>query len=228
MILPHAGYIFSGKTAAEVIRRVEIPEVCFLIGPNHRGQGHPFALVSEGSWETPLGGTSIDRDFASGLLEACHDFRSDTQAHEEEHSLEVEIPFLQYQNPQVKIVPLIIGALDLEWSREVALSLIEFLRTRSRFLIVASTDMNHYESDEATRKKDRYALQAIEALDEESFSRAVKLYHITMCGFIPVYMTLIVAKALGATKTTLVDYRTSAEASGDYDRVVGYAGFIIE
>lgn len=228
VILPHAGYIYSGKTAAEVLRRAKIPEVCFLMGPNHRAEGHPFALISEGDWETPLGTVPIDRDFATGLLEASHDLGVDSQAHEKEHSLEVEIPLLQYRNPQVRIVPLIIGTLNLARAREVARSLTEFLKGRSRFLMVASTDMNHYEDDEATRKKDRYVLEAIEALDEETLAKAVKSHRITMCGFIPVYMTLILVKALRAKKATLVDYRTSADASGDYDRVVGYAGFIIE
>ena len=209
------------------MRRVKVPETSFLIGPNHRAQGHPFALIPEGIWETPLGNVPIDRDFASGLLEASHDLTSNFDAHEKEHSLEVEVPFLQYRSPQVKIVPLIIGTLDVDRAHEVACSLVEFLKSRSRFLIVASTDMSHYESDEDTRQKDRYALQAIEALDEVGLRRAVERYRITMCGYVPVYMTILLAKALGVTKATLVDYRTSADTSGDYDRVVGYASFII-
>lgn len=228
IILPHAGYLYSGKTAGEVMRRTQIPETCFLIGPNHWGYGHPFAIVSAGSWETPLGAVEIDHNFASGLLEACHDLRKDDGAHEKEHSLEVEVPFLQYRNPQVKIVPLVIGTLDWDRSREVALALTEFLKTRRGVLIVASTDMNHYESDEATRKKDRYALQAIEALDPEGLRKAITHQRITMCGAVPVYMALFLIHALGGKKAHLVDYRTSADASGDYDRVVGYAGFIIE
>jgi AmmeMemoRadiSam system protein B len=228
VVVPHAGYVYSGKTAGEVIRKVQIPEVCLLLGPNHWGVGLPFALVNEGSWETPLGSVPIERDFASGLLAACHDLAVDSQAHEREHSLEVEVPLLQYRNPEVKIVPLLIGTLDLERTRRVALSLARFLKTRSGFLIVASTDMNHYENDEVTRKKDRYALQAIEALDAEGLQKVVAAHHITMCGYVPVYLTLLLVKALGAKRATLVDYRTSAEASGDYERVVGYAGFIIE
>lgn len=228
VILPHAGYLYSGRTAAEVVRRVQIPDVCFLVGPNHGGEGHPFALFSEGGWETPLGVAPIERDFAGALLEASHDLSPDSEAHAREHSLEVEVPFLQHRHPEVKIVPLVIGSLNQDWVRRVALSLIETLKTQTRFLIVASTDMSHYESDEAVRKKDPYALRAIEALDEEGLAETVKRHRISMCGLMPVYFALILLKALGAKKATLIDYRTSAEASGDYDRVVGYAGFIIE
>lgn len=228
VILPHAGYMYSGKTAGRVLQKVRVPDLCFLVGPNHRGAGEPFALFSEGVWETPLGPVPVDSEFASGLLEACHDLRNDSLAHEEEHSLEVELPFLRYQNPALRIVPLLVGTIDLDWTREAALSLVEFLKTPKEFLLVVSTDMNHYENDQATREKDRYALAAIQALDEEAFRKAIEHYRISMCGFAPVYLSLIVLKALGARRAALIDYTTSAEASGDYDRVVGYAGFIIE
>lgn len=228
MILPHAGYVYSGKTAGKVLRQVEVPETCFLVGPNHEGSGERFALYPEGSWETPLGPVSIDRDFAAGLLESSHELRVDWEAHEREHSLEVELPFLQYRNPKVRIVPLAVGTLDRDRAGEVARGLSECLKNRSEFLIVASSDMSHYESDEVTRKKDLAALRALAALDEEAFAEAVEANRVTMCGFIPVYLTILLAKARGATKAELVDYRTSAEASGDYDRVVGYAGVVME
>lgn len=228
VIVPHAGYLYSGKTAWEVFRRVCVPDTCFLIGPNHYGRGNDFAVFSEGFWETPLGKASIEEEFASGLLEACHDLQPDPSAHLEEHSLEVEVPFLQYRNPKVKIVPLLIGTLDLDRARQAAFSLIEFLKSQTRFLIVASTDMNHYENDSLSREKDKHALVAIEAMDAERLAQAVGRHRISMCGFVPVYLTLLLVKALQAKKVTLVDYRTSAETSGDYDRVVGYAGFVIE
>ena len=227
VIIPHAGYLYSGRTAAEVIRRINIPKTAFLIGPNHWGVGEAFALFSCGSWENPLGKVPVDEEFASGLLESSHDIRVDTEAHFREHSLEVEIPFLQYRNPSVAVVPLLIGTLNWDNVADVAFSMEEFLRTRSDFLIVCSTDMNHYENDKITREKDGYALEAIKALDEKTFRRAVVLHQISMCGCIPVYMTLILSKSMGAKRAELVDYRTSADASGDRDRVVGYAGFII-
>lgn len=228
VILPHAGYEYSGKTTAEVLKRTAVPSHCFLIGPNHRGAGYPFALFPEGSWETPLGPVPVDREFTSGLLESSHDLRADLFAHEREHSLEVIIPFLQFRNPAVKIAPLVIGTLDLDWSRQAAFSLLEFLKTYSNFLIVVSTDMSHYETEDTARRKDQHALRAIETLDEEKLVQVVENHQITMCGFVPVFLSLILVKGLGARKASLVDYRTSAEANGDKRRVVGYAGFIIE
>lgn len=230
VILPHAGYIYSGKTAGLVLSRVSIPENVFLIGPNHFGSGSPFALVSKGQWETPLGQVSIETRFAAEILKAVPQIQADEPAHRYEHSLEVEIPFLQVKNPAVKIIPLIVGTLDLESARQTALALGDCLagRPADSWLIVISTDMNHYESDEATRKKDRFALDAIENLDAGGLVRAVRNHRITMCGFVPVYMMLVMAGKLGIKKAELVNYTTSAEASGDTDRVVGYAGFVLQ
>ena len=229
IILPHAGYVYSGQTACKVLSKVHVPERNFLIGPNHRGVGAPFAVAASGEWKTPLGRVPIDSETASSFLEMSHDLSHDDEAHSFEHSLEVEIPLLQTRQPRLKIVPLIVGTLDLDRAREVALTCGYFLASFSEsFLVVVSTDMSHYESDQATRKKDQYALNAIENLDAEALVKAVSGHHITMCGFIPVYMLLVMKEALGIQKATLVEYTTSAEASGDYERVVGYAGFIFE
>jgi MEMO1 family protein len=229
VILPHAGYLYSGKTAAKVLGAVEIPESVFLIGPNHFGQGAPFALASRGVWHTPLGEVSVDEALAQGLLAACDDLQPDADAHLFEHSLEVEVPFLQALKPQLKILPLIIGTLDLLAAKQAAFACGRYLASLDvRPLVAASTDMSHYESDAATRQKDRFALDAISNLDEDALVKAVKEHRITMCGFIPVYMLLVMKAFLGIEKATLVDYCTSADATGDYDRVVGYAGFILE
>jgi len=206
-----------------------VPERVFLMGPNHSGVGADFSVVARGEWETPLGSVPIDEDFAGRLLASSDDIKSDEAAHRHEHCLEVQIPFLQSRNSGIKICPLVIGSLDLLTARQVALACGRVLnQTREPVLTVVSTDMNHYETDEATRKKDQYALQAIENLDEEALAGAVKEYRITMCGFVPVYMLLAMRELLGIKKARLVDYRTSADASGDRNRVVGYAGFIFE
>ncbi|HTL48518.1 MAG TPA: AmmeMemoRadiSam system protein B [Verrucomicrobiae bacterium] len=229
VVLPHAGYIYSGKTAAKVLSHVSIPNRVFLIGPNHFGQGALFALASQGAWHTPLGEVPIDEPMAQGLLKACDDLQPDAEAHLFEHSLEVEIPFLQVRNPSLKILPLIVGSLDLLAAKQAALACGRFLSTLAEPpLVVVSTDMSHYESDVRTRQKDKFALEAIRNLDEDALAKAVKDYRITMCGFVPVYMLLVMKTFLGITKATLVDYCTSADATGDYDRVVGYAGFILE
>ncbi len=229
VILPHAGYIYSGVTACETLSRVAIPSKNLLIGPNHRGLGSEFALWRKGAWETPLGKVAIAEDLSSALLKDSRHLAEEENAHLSEHSLEVLLPFLQTRNPDLTIVPLIVGTLDLDRAREVALECVRALRSLTENIcVVISNDMSHYESDEATRKKDRYALDAIQALDDRALVKAVRQHRVTMCGYMPVYMLLVMAEALGIQKATLVDYRTSAEASGDYDRVVGYAGFIFE
>ena len=229
MILPHAGYIYSGETACLVLSRLRVPERNFLIGPNHRGLGSDFALFAEGCWKTPLGVVPVDEELAAALLAGSRDLKPDEEAHRIEHSLEVLIPFLQTKNPALKILPLIVGTLDLEAAEGVAREIGEILASRSEpLLLVISNDMSHYENDDTTRKKDAYALRAIENLDAAALAKAVREHRITMCGLIPVYMLLVMAGSLGIRKAALIDYRTSADATGKWDRVVGYAGFIFE
>ncbi len=200
-----------------------------MIGPNHRGLGSDFSIYAAGQWETPLGTIPIDSDLASRFLKAGREISEDPSAHALEHSLEVLLPLLQLKNPSLRIVPLIVGTMNLEAAKEVALACAEVLALEeNQVLVVVSNDMSHYESDEATRKKDRYALEAIQHLDGAALIRAAREYRITMCGLVPVYMLLAMSQKLGIRKGTLVDYRTSADASGDYDRVVGYASFIFE
>jgi AmmeMemoRadiSam system protein B len=229
IILPHAGYVYSGATACRVLSQVKVPDTVLLIGPNHWSVGSRFSLYAYGEWETPLGRVPVASDLAAALIESCHDLRIDEPAHAEEHSLEVELPFLQTRNPRVSIVPLIVGTMDYDEVRGVAEAVGEVLKSQSKPVLVAiSNDMNHYEPDGLTRQKDRYALDAIEALDPEALRRAVEKHRISMCGLMPVYMLLCMKDKLGIQKATLVDYRTSADASGDKSRVVGYAGFLFE
>ena len=229
VVLPHAGYIYSGDTACRVLACVQVPEKNLMIGPNHHGYGADFALYAQGQWETPLGRVSIGEDLAGRILEGAEGVVEDTRAHEEEHCLEVIVPLLQMKNAHAKILPLLVGSLDLERTREVAQSLAAVLAAeQDRVLLVISNDMSHFDEDEETRKKDRFALQAIENLDADALAKVVRQYRITMCGFVPVFMLLVMAERLGIRKATLVDYRTSADATGDKDRVVGYAGFVFE
>ena len=229
VILPHAGYVYSGKTACRVLSRVRVPEIVFLIGPNHWAVGSEFALMPSGEWETPIGNVPVDGRLAKEFLSASNLLEADPEAHRSEHSLEVEVPLLKMKNPRIRIIPLIVGTLDLKSAQSAALAIGERLAAEHPMpLVVISTDMNHYESDAATRKKDRYDLDAILELDAEKLARVVSGQRITMCGFVPVYMLLVMKEALGITKADLVDYTTSAEASGDVSRVVGYAGFIFE
>ena len=228
VLLPHAGYIYSGETACRVLSQIEIPQTVILIGPNHRAKGHEFAVYAEGEWQTPLGAVPINTELAAVLLETSHDLHKDETAHTTEHSLEVLVPFLQFLNPEVQIVPVIVGTLDFEWAGEVAAAIAQVAAGRKDVLIIISNDMSHYYPDDVTRQKDRYALDAIEKLDAAGLAAQASAHAITMCGIAPVSMLLQVKEILGIQKASLVDYRTSADATGEKDRVVGYAGFIFE
>jgi AmmeMemoRadiSam system protein B len=229
VMLPHAGYIYSGETACSVLSKIKIPQTIFLIGPNHQSRGADFALFSNGEWKTPLGSVRIAADLAGALSQASPYIEEDHEAHLFEHSLEVEIPLLQMKNPDIQIVPLVIGTLDLERATKVARACATVLaKWPEPWLIVISSDMNHYEDDERTRLKDRYAIEAIEKLDARGLEQAIRTHRISMCGFVPAFMFLNMVDILGIRKATLVDYQTSARVSRDYSRVVGYAGFLFE
>ncbi|MDA9101131.1 AmmeMemoRadiSam system protein B [Omnitrophica bacterium] len=228
VILPHAGYIYSSRTAIKVLQKVQVPQTVFMIGPDHRQQGGDFSAFADGQWNTPLGEVPVDKHLGQAVLKQVPLIRDDPQAHTFEHSLEVIVPLLQCRNPEIQMLPLLVGTLDTSKAQEAAEGLADVLAGREDIMLVISTDMSHYEEDQATRKKDRFALEAIENLDAQALLAAVKAFRITMCGFIPVYMLLLMAERLGIRKATLADYRTSADASGDRERVVGYAGFYFE
>lgn len=229
VVVPHAGYVYSGEVASQVFSRIKIPSKIFIMGPNHQGIGPSFALASPGKWETPFGPAAIDQDLIHQLAASHPALKISALAHQNEHSLEVEIPMIQYLNSGISLCPLIVGTLNLEEAREVALRVADVLAGLPELpLIIISSDMNHYEEDRRTRVKDGYALRAIEFLDAEGLVAAVKTHRISMCGFVPVYMLLCMASKLGIQRASLVDYRTSGEVNGNYDQVVGYAGFIFE
>jgi AmmeMemoRadiSam system protein B len=229
IIVPHAGYVYSGKTTAHVVSRIQVPETVVLIGPNHHGIGEEFTIDPEGAWETPLGRVPVDSSLVSALMKRSRHLTANASAHQYEHSLEVVVPFLQKKNPSVRIVPLLINTMHLHRVKSVALECADILASKGESVLIAvSTDMSHYESDETTRRKDQFALRAIENLDPDALVHAVQDYRITMCGFVPVFMLLVMHEILHFRKAVLVDYRTSADATGDYERVVGYAGFVLE
>jgi hypothetical protein len=229
IIVPHAGYIYSGTTAGKVFSQVHVPKTIFLLGPNHRGLGAPFSIMSQGEWETPLGRVPMAKKFSEGLIAQCRDITEDSTGHRFEHSLEVQIPFLQLRRPDLEISPLVIGTSDLNWAREVANACARYIeKYQEEVLIVISTDMNHYEDEKTTRDKDHNALAAIQHMDAEELIWAVQKHQISMCGFLPAVMLFEMKHVLKFRNCTLMDYRTSGETSGDFERVVGYAGFIIE
>jgi len=231
-VSPHAGLMYSGPVAGSVYSRIALPDTVILIGPNHTGIGPAVSVYPEGAWQMPFGAVSIDRALAQQVLARCPHAEADTSAHQREHCLEVQLPFLQDRHRRISIVPIVLGTRDPALCRAVGECLAAIVSAAGsavggRPLLVASTDMNHYESDAATREKDRHAITAIARLDPEGLDAAVTEHRISMCGIAPTLAVLHAARRLGATGATLVDYATSADRGGDRDRVVGYAGFTI-
>ena len=229
IIAPHAGYIYSGKVAGSVYSRVNIPKDVIIIGPNHTGLGESEAVMSSGTWQMPDGNVEINSDLAGAVIENSKYLKDDHFAHLREHSIEVQIPFLQHIRRGLRIVPIAMMSdsftVCLDIGHAIAMAIKGF---KEPVLIVASSDMTHYESDKSAREKDKKAIDKVLALDPEGLLKTVKDYRITMCGVVPATIMLIACKELGAKKAELADYATSAETSGDYDHVVGYAGMIIK
>ena len=227
-IVPHAGYMYSGHVAGAIFAALEIPELCLVLCPNHTGLGRPLAIMSEGSWQTPLGNVFIDNSFATALKQRCPLLEEDSDAHRTEHAAEVELPFLQSLQPNLKFVPIAIGTSQFEALEQLGDAIADVIAGQpTSALIVASSDMNHYESDAITRVKDHSAIEAILNLDARRLYERVTRQHITMCGFGPAIAMLTATKKLGAKSAELVRYATSGDISGDRDLVVGYAGIIV-
>jgi MEMO1 family protein len=227
-IAPHAGYMYSGQVAGAVFSAIEIPTRCIILCPNHTGRGHPLSIMTEGKWRTPLGEIAIDAELAAGLLRSYPALTEDSAAHQLEHAIEVELPFLQTVRPEVKIVPIAVGTGRLMLLDQLGQALAAVVRSRAEpVLIIASSDMNHYEDDDSTRIKDHKAIKKILALDPQGLYDTVMTESISMCGFGPAVAMLTAAKLLGAKKAELVQYATSGDVSGEKDMVVGYAGIVV-
>jgi AmmeMemoRadiSam system protein B len=226
-LAPHAGYIYSGAVAGAVYARIKIPKRVVILGPRHRPGGANFAINSEGAWETPLGGAEIDSELARALMTACPLLVEDDVAHRREHSLEVQLPFLQAVSKDFRFVPIAIGTLKFDELAELGHALAKVIsNSEEPVLIVASSDLNHYESEEITHVKDHQAIDQMLALNPRGLHDTVRREGITMCGCGPAVAVLTAALDLGATRAELVRYATSADVLGDRDEVVGYAGML--
>jgi AmmeMemoRadiSam system protein B len=227
-IVPHAGYVYSGRVAGAVFSRLQIPSSCIVLCPNHTGLGHPLAIMKEGAWRTPLGDLPIDSELAEKLLQTFPGLVEDSAAHRSEHAIEVELPFLQIVRPSVKFVPIAVGTGNLMLLEHLGESLAKVVGAHEGpILIIASSDMNHYEDDATTRVKDSKAIAQIVALHPRGLCEAVINESISMCGFGPAVAMLTAAKRLGAQEAELIQYATSGDVSGDRETVVGYAGIIV-
>lgn len=227
-LVPHAGYMYSGHVAGAVFAAIEIPELCLVLCPNHTGFGCAFSIMSAGAWQTPLGDVQIDKAFADALKQTCPLLEEDSDAHRKEHAAEVELPFLQIRQPKLKFVPIALGTRNFELLEQLGDAIAATIASHpAPILIVASSDMNHYESDAVTRVKDQSAIGPILALDARALYDAVTKNSISMCGFGPAVAMITAARKLGAKSAQLIQYATSGDVSGDRDMVVGYAGIVV-
>jgi MEMO1 family protein len=227
-VVPHAGYMYSGHVAGAVYRRLELPRRYVILCPNHTGMGEPLAVMSSGAWHTPLGDASIDEGFAEQLKSRLPLLSEDPEAHRYEHALEVQLPFLQVLAPGFRFVPITVGTSNFEVLSALGVVVGSVAaEAGGPVLVVASSDMNHYESDSVTRVKDRRAIDQLLALDPRGLYDVVREADISMCGYGPAVVMLTAARKLGATRAELVRYATSGDVSGDRDMVVGYAGVAV-
>jgi AmmeMemoRadiSam system protein B len=226
LICPHAGYMFSGSVAAHSYYQLAIdgkPDLVFILGPNHTGLGSGLAVMNEGVWRTPLGDVEIDAEAANQVVQESKIVDVDEAAHNYEHSIEVQLPFLQYlYGGGFKIVPICFLMQDLNSAREVGEALAKIAAQRNAVMI-ASSDMTHYEPQEKAQSKDLKALEAVEAMDEARFYSIIESQRVTACGYGPIGALVTAAKSLGVKEAKLLCYKTSGDVIGDYSSVVGYA-----
>jgi AmmeMemoRadiSam system protein B len=225
VVAPHAGYLYSGAVAGAVYGRVDVPPRAVVLGPNHTGLGDPVALYTGDGWRTPLGTVPVDRALTSALA-AGDEVTADALAHRHEHSLEVQLPFLQRARPDVAIAALCLGPLALEDCEALGRTVARAARGAGA-LVVASSDMSHYVPATVAREQDRRAIDRVLALDPEGLYATVRAERISMCGFVPATVMLFAARELGAKAAELVRYAHSGEVTGDDDAVVGYAGIVV-
>lgn len=226
-VVPHAGLMYSGHVAAALYRAAQLPKRFIILCPNHTGAGHFAAINRAGAWKTPLGDVRIDTELADALMHHAPALVEDDDAHAREHSLEVQLPFLQHLAGDVSFVPVCLGARRFSLTREVGAAIAQVMKTHEDVMLLSSSDLNHYEDQATTLRKDQLAIDAVLARDPERLWRVAEQQGVSMCGFIPTTAMLFAINDLGATDVRLVKHATSGDISGDYERVVGYASIAV-
>ncbi len=229
-MVPHAGYNFSGAVAGQTLGQARLPHTLFLLGPNHTGNGAGVAVWPHGAWRTPLGDVPVHAPLAEAFCRQCSRATPDTLAHQDEHSLEVLLPFLQSACSSLQIVPIAIADPDPDTLYAVGQSLAALIAAPTitgPLAMIASTDMSHFVSHAEACRLDALALQHIAALDPEGLYRTVRRHRISMCGLLPVTAALVACRLLGASNATITQYTTSGQLTGDHHSVVGYAGALV-
>jgi AmmeMemoRadiSam system protein B len=227
LISPHAGYIYSGACAGKGYSSVIVPSIVVVLGVNHRGYGHPFAVDGHDYWKTPIGNVPLDKDLREKLVEGSKIFKIDSEAGLMEHSLEVQVPFIQYDNPKVKILPITISSMDLNKLMEGGREIASLLKDNDDVLVIASTDMSHYIDADSAKEEDQKAIDEISRLDPKGLFNIVVERRISMCGMSSTVMMLSYALTRGATKSEIIEYTNSGVVSGDFNQVVGYLSMIV-
>jgi AmmeMemoRadiSam system protein B len=226
LVCPHAGFMYSGTVAANAYYELAQdgkPDTAVVLGPNHTGYGSALSLTDEGVWRTPLGDVEVDGETADLLAHETSIVDVDDMAHRFEHSIEVQLPFLQYlYGCDFKFLPICYRMQDLASAVEVGNALAKVLAGKNA-VVIASSDMTHYESQKTAAAKDLAALKAVEAMDEKRFYSIVEAKNVTACGYGPIATAIVAAKGLGAKEATLLSYKSSGDITGDYSSVVGYA-----
>lgn len=226
-LVPHAGLVYSGSVAGAVFSRLALPKRILLLGVRHYPEGAEQAILSEGAFRTPLGDVPIDAHLALELRKECPALQEDAVAHKREHSLEVELPFVQVLDPGLSFVPIAIGSLHFAELAETGQGIARVLSQRAEeILIVTSSDLNHYEDQATTRVKDQKAIDQLLHLDAEGLLRTCREHHISMCGLGPAIVMLTALRDMGAKTAQLIRHSTSGDVNGDYSAVVGYAGLV--
>ena len=227
-VVPHAGLMYSGHVAAAFYIAAELPKRFIILCPNHTGFGHFAAINSEGAWRTPLGDAAIDAPLALALMQRTKLLADDWRAHAREHSLEVQLPFLQHLLGDFTFVPICLGANRYDYCQQIGDAIADVVGAEGEPVgILASSDLNHYEDQKSTLRKDQLAIDPLLALDPQELWRVVDEYDVSMCGFIPATTMLIAAKKLGASSARLLKHATSGDINGDYGHVVGYCSALI-
>jgi AmmeMemoRadiSam system protein B len=227
-VVPHAGLMYSGHVAGALYALADLPKRLIVLCPNHTGAGHFAAINREGAWRTPLGDVAIDSRLADALMAKSKLLAEDARAHAREHSLEVQLPFLQRILPDFTFVPICLGAHRYDYAEEIGRAIADVIREeREPIAVLASSDLNHYEDQRETLRKDQLAIDQLLARNPRELWRVVNEYDVSMCGFIPATTMLIAAGLLGATSARLVKHATSGDVNGDYSQVVGYASVTV-
>ena len=234
IVVPHAGYIYSGKVAGAVYSRIKFPDTFVILGPNHTGMGSPFSMMHEGEWLMPAGKVNIDTILAKKIFVNSKYLEEDFLSHLQEHSIEVQLPFMQYFGKDFRFVPITIRHYIadenyLKICKSIGKAIAAGIKTLDeKVIIAASSDFSHYETQETANKNDNSAIDAILKLDEDDLFKRVRELDISMCGYGPVAIMITACKELGAKNAELVKYMTSGDVTGDYGQVVGYGGIIVK